>query len=152
MTQIRPATDTDVEAMAGIWLRSALGAYAHIFPAEAPKPTVAHLADQIARVGGGLVACDDAGALTGIVQTDAADLCHLYVDPSCWGRGIGAALHDAAVAALRDAGATTAWLWVLRKNDRARAMYERRGWQLTTDVRWVYEAGGVDDVRYARDL
>ena len=138
---IRPATGDDVDAMAAVWLRSALTAYASIFPPDAPKPTHASLVDALAGNGGFVY---EAGAdIAGLVQVVDGDwLSHLYVDPDHWGAGIGAALHDVAVAS----GARN--LWVLRANTRARAMYERRGWRLTDRVRPVYEPAGVEDVGY----
>jgi GNAT superfamily N-acetyltransferase len=51
----------------------------------------------------------------------------LYVDPERWRRGIGRALVDAAAAELRDAGCDEAVLWVLERNDAARAFYAAVG-------------------------
>jgi GNAT superfamily N-acetyltransferase len=52
----------------------------------------------------------------------------LHVLPSEWGQRIGSALHDAALAMLSGEGHRTAGLWVIAANQRARRMYERRGW------------------------
>ena len=128
--------------MAAVWLRSALTAYADIFPADAPKPTHASLVAALADTPGFVAEID--GAIVGLVQLDDEWLSHLYVDPNHWRAGIGSALHDVAV----DHGARH--LWVLEHHDHARAMYERRGWRLVDEVRPVYEPGGVIDVRYAR--
>jgi GNAT superfamily N-acetyltransferase len=130
--------------MAAVWLRSALTAYADIFPADAPKPTHESLVASLGRAQG-LVAVED-GEIVGLVEVAGTWLQHLYVDPPHWGRGIGSQLHDAAVAR----GARE--LWVLRDNATARRMYERRGWSLTGRVRPVYEPAGIDDVGYALGL
>jgi ribosomal protein S18 acetylase RimI-like enzyme len=71
-------------------------------------------------------------ALTGTAgDDDKPDLGELYainVDPGHWGTGTGAALIEAAVAALRRSGFVSAVLWVHPDNSRARAFYESRGW------------------------
>jgi GNAT superfamily N-acetyltransferase len=136
--------------MAAVWLRSALTAYAPIFPPEAPKPTHASLAHALADRPG-FVACED-DRIVGLVQADDGWLSHLYVDPPYWGRGVGAQLHDAALDRLRMGGVRVAQLWVLRDNAVARAMYERRGWRLTDRVRPVYAPADVVDVGYDLDL
>jgi GNAT superfamily N-acetyltransferase len=127
--------------MAAVWLDSALTAYADIFPAEAPKPTLDSLVDALSGDVPGFVAQDD-DDIVGLVQVHGDWLAHLYVRPAVWGRGVGRALHDAAVAG----GGTQ--LWVLEHNTRARAMYERWGWRLTDEVRPVYAPAGIVDVRY----
>jgi GNAT superfamily N-acetyltransferase len=136
--------------MAGVWLRSALTAYADIFPPEAPKPTVEQLGAALADAPG-LVAVDG-DRIIGLVQAHDGWLSHLYVEPEFWQRGIGTQLHDAAVDALSTTGCTSAWLWVLRANTTARSMYERRGWRLTDQVRPVYAPAGIEDVNYTLDL
>src|SRR5690348_14688902 len=92
---IRPATADDVDAMAAVWLRSALTAYAGIFPADAPKPTHASLVDALGDRSGFVAAVDD--GIVGVVQVHDGWLLHLYVDPDHWGAGVGSALHDVAV-------------------------------------------------------
>lgn len=51
-----------------------------------------------------------------------------YLDPTVFGSGGADLLMDAAVTALRAGGFTSATLWVLSTNARARRFYERRGW------------------------
>ena len=64
---------------------------------------------------------DDLPASTGEVTG-------IYLTPNAWGRGGGRQLMDAAQASLKAAGSTTATLWVLEANLRARRFYERQGW------------------------
>jgi GNAT superfamily N-acetyltransferase len=52
----------------------------------------------------------------------------LYVDPSVQGGGLGTALLEAAADELQTQGSTVLVLWVVEGNDRARRLYERRGW------------------------
>ncbi len=76
----------------------------------------------------------------------------LYLDPSAWGRGAGAALLQSAVDELSVAGFGVASLWVLETNERARRFYEKLGWRpdgksklhdwksfVATDVRYRLE-------------
>jgi ribosomal protein S18 acetylase RimI-like enzyme len=64
---------------------------------------------------------DDAGPMTG-------ELAALYVAPACWDRGVGRELLGLAVAHLGTAGFTSATLWVLQTNARARRFYAAAGW------------------------
>ncbi|NUT53063.1 MAG: GNAT family N-acetyltransferase [Saccharothrix sp.] len=84
-------------------------------------------------------------ALAGFaLVTPGGELLQLQVDPACWGRGVGHALHEEAVAALRDLGVTTAHLDVFAHNQRALGFYRGHGWQ---------EVGREDThVRMALDL
>jgi ribosomal protein S18 acetylase RimI-like enzyme len=47
----------------------------------------------------------------------------IYVDPICWGKGVGRALFAAAEQELRKRGFTDATLWVLKDNERAVRFY-----------------------------
>ena len=89
---------------------------------------------------------EDAGPGVGEVQT-------LYVGPGAWRRGVGTALLEAACGELAASGCTTATLWVLGVNERARRFYERNGWRpdgATKEHDWV--AFVATDVRYRRAL
>jgi ribosomal protein S18 acetylase RimI-like enzyme len=52
----------------------------------------------------------------------------LYVHPSYQGCGIGSALYDHAIGALRQAGSRKAVLEVIASNENAVAFYRSRGW------------------------
>lgn len=159
---IRAADREEGRALAALQLRTALYAYADIFPAQAPPPTLAELAEQwsswLSPAGppnrAALVADVDA-TMVGVVMggPDPADetlghLSRLYVEPAQWGRGIGRALHDACLAHLVHHGCARATLWVLERNQRVRSWYERMGWEPTGERKPVYAPGGIDDVGY----
>jgi GNAT superfamily N-acetyltransferase len=76
----------------------------------------------------------------------------LYVRPRAWGTGVAQALHAAALAALRAQGATTASLWCLVENARARRFYERQGWRLNGEERVVPFPPHPLDVGYSINL
>jgi ribosomal protein S18 acetylase RimI-like enzyme len=77
----------------------------------------------------------------------------IYVDPSAVGAGVGRALLDAAIEALREAGYRRATLWVLEANAHARRFYERAGWRWDGTVsRHDFDCANEPVVRYAVEL
>lgn len=80
------------------------------------------------------------------------ELYALYVTPAWWSAGVGRALMDAVLAALREAGYVSAVLWVLVDNARARRFYERAGFVPDGAINILAGLGGVRELRYARDL
>jgi RimJ/RimL family protein N-acetyltransferase len=106
---------------------------------------------------------DDPGVLGVVVagpgrDADAdrvtAELDCLYVHPGSWRRGVGRALHDAALAALLAAGYRTVVAWPLRVNDVARLALAAAGWAPDGAARTgTYRDGAPRDVlRYRRAL
>ena len=164
--RLRAGESADAPASAEVQLESALAGFAHIFPESVAKPTRHDLESEWAQLltnpRKSVIVAESAGRVVGVVSfgTDPdlapagyGQLGKLYVRPTHAGRGIGSILHDAAVAELRAAGHTAAWLWVLEGNLRARTMYERRGWvghksQRRTD----WPGSGVFEIGYSRVL
>jgi RimJ/RimL family protein N-acetyltransferase len=117
---LRAATLDDAAAMGTVWLRAGLVGYEGIFPADAPQPTAADLTDRWLRaisegrtgaavmvachVGPGQTVLGTVAAVPDLEDAARSYLHGLYVDPGHWGRGIGRALHDAALAHLRGGG------------------------------------------------
>ena len=93
--------------------------------------------------------CRDAGA-----PTTLGELWALYADPAAWGQGVGAALAEAALHALRERGCTAASLWVLSDNLRGRRFYRRLGFEEVEGSTQRFELGGqpVDELRMTRPL
>lgn len=163
--RIREATERDALAVAVVGRTAALQAYAHIFPPTAPQPTVRALWErwrtllgEVRPPGTGLVSEVD-GAVAGSVvagtepdEPGAGHVAGLYVHPDRWGGGDGVRLLDAAMDRLRAAGCPEVTLWVLRDNDRARAMYERRGWRPDGGTRTVPTVPEVEELRYRLPL
>jgi GNAT superfamily N-acetyltransferase len=159
---IRAAEPVDAAAIGTVWQRAALVGYEGIFPPELPAPSAELLtqrsAQAIAAQGYNtlvLVACHTGpdGAVVGTIATTPdpdeatrAQLMRLYVDPGYWGRGVGRQLHDAALGHLQRAGFRIVVLWVLERNVRARAMYERWGWRATPARQTGYP--GITEVCY----
>lgn len=87
-------------------------------------------------------------------QPGVGELYAIYVDARHWERGVGSALLAQATERLRAQGYTSAILWVLASNERARRFYEARGWRPDGGVKTETRPGGVElnEVRYRVDL
>lgn len=106
-----------------------------------------------------LVAVDGA-TICGLVTTglcrdkdlaNFGELLAIYVDPEHMSTGVGRLLIAAARERLRRVGVTSAALWVLDGNVRARRFYERDGWRFDGARRTqTYGSAPVDEVRYRR--
>jgi GNAT superfamily N-acetyltransferase len=86
---------------------------------------------------------------------DVAEIPAIYVRPSAWGTGVGSALMDASVAAMRGAGCREAILWAVAGNERAAAFYSRQGWHDDGGRRpsqYFPDATEVVEVRFRRRL
>ena len=106
-----------------------------------------------------LVVVDD-GRVVGFVtfgpsadEPGIGEVYAIYVDPGYWDRGHGRALFTAAMRGLAERGFTTAMLWVLETNARARRFYETAGWVADGAVKTDHR-GDVElrEVRYRRTL
>jgi GNAT superfamily N-acetyltransferase len=113
---LRPARDTERDAVARIHRDSALAAYAGIFPPDEAFPWAQALERWRDFPGEIVVAeADNVAELVGLVAFDSHELHALYVLPGVWNRGIGHRLLEAAIGVSE--------LWVLQDNLRARRFY-----------------------------
>lgn len=88
------------------------------------------------------------------------ELYAIYVDPSCWGRGVGRALIGEARRLLVERGHAQAVLWVLAGNSRAESFYRSDRWRPDGTARREKIGAGwhptgavvVDELRYRRTL
>ena len=84
---------------------------------------------------------------------ETGELVAIYAEPRVWGQGVGPALHEVALQQLRDLGVSSATLWVLTTNERARRFYERYGWGLGgADKEVVKDGVPLPATQYRRDL
>jgi ribosomal protein S18 acetylase RimI-like enzyme len=85
--------------------------------------------------------------------SSAGELYAINVDPDYWGTGIGRALLSASTEALAAFHFETVVLWVHPGSARARAFYEREGWQ-PDGLDREQEVFGVNvpETRYSRSL
>ena len=163
---IRRATCEDAAAVAVVQVRSSAWAYAGLLPQrepiearvarrtlvwreqlaeDGPRQTFVAERDDVV-VGFVTVGPAEDETLAGIGQLFA-----IYVEPEAVGGGVGRALMDEAVGALRGFG--EALLWVLEENERARRFYERGGWSVDGARHDEVREGHVrHEVRYRRAL
>ena len=84
---------------------------------------------------------------------EVGEITSIYVHPDHWGEGIGRCLVQRAVDSLGVAGFSSATLWVLDGNARARAFYEATRWRPDGATKDDERAGvALHEVRYATDL
>jgi GNAT superfamily N-acetyltransferase len=148
---IRRATPADAEAIAAVQARAWRHAYADIVEPEwmpATEQQAPRFAEHIA-AGGQVDVFDQDGRIAGFTVVVGGELRAIYVDPPAQGAGVGSALLESAVEAMRAAGHTEAFLWTFEANGLARAFYERHGWEL---VPGHQDRLGAPEVRYRRAL
>jgi GNAT superfamily N-acetyltransferase len=147
---IRAASVDDAAAIASIQAHAWRHAYAEIVaPEDMPSPEQQgpRFAEYIA--GGGVVLVwDQDGRVAGFAALAGDELRAVYVDPPAQGAGVGSALLEASVEALRAAGQREAFLWTFAANGLARAFYERHGWELVSG----HQERLAPEVRYRRML
>ncbi len=89
---------------------------------------------------------DDAGPEVGELGT-------VYLLPDFWDRGWGRALLNRAAETMQTAGFSTATLWVLDANSRARRFYEAAGWTPDGATKLEDLRGfPLQEIRYRRAL
>lgn len=155
---LREATSDDVGALADLEREANLAALGHVFPPERyPFPQDAVLARWalVLDEPGVRVLVRDAGprpadGIDAFLAYDDRTLRHLAVHPDCWGRGLASTLVETALRAIDERGTTTAELWCLEENTRARRLYERLGWQATDDRREAMWPPHPIELRYTR--
>jgi GNAT superfamily N-acetyltransferase len=150
---IRRGDIDDLELVLAIQREASLAGLAHVFPPDQfPSPhegVRAELQERLADPGN--VALID-GEDRGFTIAGHGRLERLYVRPGAWGTGVAQALHAAAVETLREQGASSASLWCLVENARARRFYERQGRRLNGDERVVPFPPHPIDVGYSIEL
>ena len=168
--RLHRAAEADAEGIAAVHVRSWQAAYKGLVPQayldglhvpdraaswrreltalpEDRRPWVAVLDE---RVGGFVVAGpsrdDDCGP-------DTAEVYAIYVEPDCWGLGVGRALMEHQISFLRRRGYEHATLWVLADNRRAIDFYEAGRWYRDGTTKPITLGGAtLQEVRYRLDL
>jgi GNAT superfamily N-acetyltransferase len=154
--QLREATTEDLVALLDLEREANLAGLAHVFPADRyPFPDDAVLSRWVLVLEepGVTVLVQDADVgIDVLVAYDDRSLRHLAVHPDRWGQGLAGLAVGTAVQAMARRGATTAELWCLAENRRARRLYEHLGWTATTDQRSASWPPHPVELRYARPL
>jgi GNAT superfamily N-acetyltransferase len=175
--RVRPATTDDLDDLARVNIAAWRSAYAGIVPrayleAMDPEDYRQRWGVRISGESGGpgeyLVGVLD-GALVSYVcfgpyrtQEDApspedtadwGEIYAIYTDPEVQGRGVGSAVHDAALARMAALGHREAALWVLRGNVRTRRWYAERGWRADGSISmWSAGSESLPEVRLRHPL
>ena len=153
---IRLAGPDEAEVLFAIQKAASLAGLGHIFPADRfPYPDDAvreRWREVVAGPEHQAFVAEMKGEAIGVVAIERDWLNGFYVLPERWGSEVPPALHDAVVDAIRASGATSAHLWVLEANARARRFYERRGWSENGTTRVVPYPPNPIDVGYSRSL
>jgi GNAT superfamily N-acetyltransferase len=162
---VRPAGPDDARAIAHVHVTTWQTAYRETFGAaldalsvedaaerrrawlETPPPGTTTFVGELDGLVCGFANCGPARD-----DEEVGELYAIYVLPASWGSGLGHALMDAAVAALREHGHGEAILWVLRDNPRARRFYEREGWVLDGEREGEHLGVTTRELRYRRSL
>ena len=139
MISLRDATADDAEQVARIYVDSWNAGFAGQFPARAlSQREVARWRDDLADAPVRWRVAVDSGEAIGFAGTgpcrDPVDprlgeLDTIAVSPDCWRRGVGRALMDDALDALRAAPLGAAVLWTLADYARGDAFYRSTGWR-----------------------
>jgi GNAT superfamily N-acetyltransferase len=138
---VRRAGPADARGIAEVHTRTWQAAYRHVFPADVLdtldveervrgwlERIEADLAVWVAETEDGIVGFVAAGPSR--TEDGFGELYAIYVLPEAWGGGAAPALMSAFKEWLAREGYTTAMLWVLADNPRARRFYEREGWRV----------------------
>jgi GNAT superfamily N-acetyltransferase len=165
---LRQAEPADAGEVAGVHVRSWQAGYRGLLPDEyldglRPEDRAKHYRFGAADPGQpATIVAVERGAICGFATVAPAgdadrhgsgELCALYVDPPCWGLGVGRALVAAARERLAGQGFGDAVLWVLVGNERAERFYRMDGWRADGSRR-VAEVWGVkvNEIRYGRPV
>lgn len=85
--------------------------------------------------------------------SEIGEITAVYVHPNHWNEGIGRRLMQRAADSLDEAGFSTATLWVVDVNARARKFYERAGWMSDGTTKEDQRSSfTLHELRYATSL
>jgi GNAT superfamily N-acetyltransferase len=143
---VRAATPDDAHAIAEVHVRTWREAYRQVFPAEVlDSLSVDQRADfwrERLEAGDAIWVAGEAEHVAGFAaagpsrtEEDVAELYAIYALPEAWGGGAAHELMQAAIGWFLQEEYTTAMLWVLTDNPRARRFYEREGWRTDGETR-----------------
>jgi ribosomal protein S18 acetylase RimI-like enzyme len=140
---LRPATCRDARSIAVVHVASIQKSYHGIFPASELNQidtddraekwrqilTDANYSTLVAESGEHILGFVNYGPCRDedVAAERAGEIMSIYVAPDAWGNGVGRRLLQTALARLAGAGFCEAKLWVLDRNGRAIAFYERAG-------------------------
>jgi GNAT superfamily N-acetyltransferase len=126
---LRPADESDVEAIAEIWHRAwGDGHLGHVPDALLPFRTLRHFLERVPPRIPATTVATSGGRVVGFVTIHDDELEQIFVAAEARGGGVAGALLAAGEARIAREH-ERAWLAVVADNARARRFYERSGWR-----------------------
>jgi ribosomal protein S18 acetylase RimI-like enzyme len=159
MLTVRRSRQADEQGAVAVW-RAASEARGRVVPAARATRVREKLADPASL---SMVALDQ-GVVVGMalgepgrhddgqgpVDPQLLHLSMVFVDPACWGAGVGRALLDQLFADAMRAGYRRASVWTAGENERARRLYASAGMRPTGRTKGLPTHGVV--VQFSADL
>ncbi|RED50764.1 GNAT family N-acetyltransferase [Aestuariispira insulae] len=159
MIEIRPAVDSDANAIATLWHQGWKDGHHGLVPEDLYKHRTleSFRPRALERVPNCLVAIDaDTGQLLGFVSLKGEELDQFFLHADARGTGLAKRLMQAGEDRLRDNGIQRAFLAVVEGNDRAIGFYRKAGWQEVGLIHYKaqIESGSFDMpcLRFEKDL
>ncbi|MBS0532470.1 MAG: GNAT family N-acetyltransferase [Proteobacteria bacterium] len=132
---VRPAADSEIDALARLWYNGWQDAHAAILPkALARARTFDSFAERLHDAQADLRVIGPPGAPLGFHLVKADELYQFYVAAAARGQGIAQQLIADAEARLAGQGHATAWLACAIGNERAARFYEKSGWRRSGNI------------------
>lgn len=158
MISIRPATDSDMSAVADLWHDGwHYGHAGHVPDGLSAVRTLEAFHDRTpTRVADTTVAITGAGEILGFVMVVGDEVEQVFVGAAARGTGVAGVLLAEAERQVGEGGADEVWLAVVAGNARARRFYEKCGWSDTGALPYEVTADGQTFVspcrRYTKRL
>ncbi|MGX1196841.1 GNAT superfamily N-acetyltransferase [Parvibaculum sp. MBR-TMA-1.3b-4.2] len=125
---IERASAGDIPALAFVWKDSWYESHAALSFGKEPDQT--YFEARAAKLLPDCLIARKEGEPVGLVSWQENELYQLFVLPGVYGGGLAAELIERAETAMREAGHKQLFLLCRVGNDRARAFYEKQGWQV----------------------
>ena len=165
---IRPAAQSDVDAIARVHVKTWQSAYRGHMPdahldALDPSKRAAMWSNAIGQPGTLVLVATTGETLVGFCSllssrdADATravgEIAAIYVDPAFWRSGFGSSLVETVVESACQRNFTELTLWVLTGNVAARAFYEARGFHTDGHTKTDERSGfPIHETRYRRRI
>lgn len=164
---IRQATIADAEQIGRLHVETWQTSYRGVMPdgyldAMSVEHKTKQWAEELAKPKEKLttLVAESEGAIVGVVSVEPADedpsageLDALYIHPKYQRQGLGKALLEKGLSALKEQGFTKAILWALKANANAIAFYESQGWKYdNVEQDSDRDSVPVREVRYSKAL
>ena len=132
--EIERASAGDIPALARVWHDAWHAGHAHLDPEIAAGRPPAFFETRMGSTIGRMAVAIIDGEVVGFSGWEGDGIGQVFVLPAWHGRGVGAALLQAAENVLKEQGHVLIWLQCHIGNDRARAFYEKHGWHVASEM------------------